>query len=56
MYGNESLPITVIAAHCNTNRPVYFNKAVVVCTFTNQRGPKALIAPPASAPQGGKPR
>lgn len=55
MYGNESLPITVIAAYCNTNRPVYFNKAGVVCTFTNQRGLKALIAPPASAPQGGKP-
>ncbi len=55
IYGNESLPITVIAAYCNTNRPVYFNKAGVVCTFTDKRGLKALIAQPASAPQGGKP-
>lgn len=55
IYGNESLPITVIAAYCDTNRPVYFNKAGVVCTFTDKRGLKALVAQPASAPQGGKP-
>lgn len=54
MYGNESLPITVIAAYCDTNDPVYFNKAGVVCTFTDKRGLKALLAQSASAPQPGK--
>lgn len=53
-YGNESLPITVIAAYCDTNDPVYFNKAGVVCTFTDKRGLKALLTPPASASQPGK--
>lgn len=54
LYGNESLPITVVAAYCDTNDPVYFNKAGVVCTFTDKRGLKALLAPPASAPQSSK--
>lgn len=55
IYGNESLPITVIAAYCDTNAPVYFNKAGVVCTFTDKRGLKALLAPAASAPGSSKP-
>jgi len=50
VYGNESLPVTIIAAYCDTNRPVLFNKAGVVCTFTDKRGLKALLAPQASAP------
>lgn len=36
-WGNEQLPLNVIAAYCNTNQPVFFNKAGVICTFTDER-------------------
>ena len=36
-WGNEQLPLIVIATYCDTNRPVQFNKAGVVCTFTDKR-------------------
>lgn len=36
-WGNEQLPLNVIAAYCNTNRPLEFNQAGVVCTFTDKR-------------------
>ena len=36
-WGNEQLPLNVIAVYCNTNDPVFFNKAGVICTFTDKR-------------------
>jgi hypothetical protein len=36
-WGNAQLPLNVIAAYCNTNHPIEFNHAGVVCTFTNKR-------------------
>ncbi len=36
-WGNAQLPLIVIATYCNTNRPVQFNEAGVVCTFTDKR-------------------
>ena len=36
-WGNEQLPLNVIAAYCDTNRPIQFNQAGVVCTFTDKR-------------------
>lgn len=36
-WGNDQLPLNVIAVYCNTNQPVFFNKSGVVCTFTNKR-------------------
>lgn len=36
-WGNEQLPLNVVAAYCNTNHAVHFNNAGVVCTFTDKR-------------------
>jgi len=36
-WGNEQLPLYVIAAMCDTNRPVQYNKSGVVCTYTSKR-------------------
>ena len=36
-WGNEQLPLGVIALYCNTNAQVLFNKSGVVCTFTDKR-------------------
>lgn len=36
-WGNSQLPLNVIGAYCNTNRPIEFNKAGVICTFTTAR-------------------
>ncbi len=36
-WGNEQLPLNVIATYCNTNDPIEFNQAGVVCTFTDKR-------------------
>ena len=36
-WGNEQLPLNVIATFCNTNQPVLFNKSGVICTFTDKR-------------------
>jgi hypothetical protein len=36
-WGNAQLPLNVIATYCNTNEPVQFNEAGVVCTFTDKR-------------------
>ncbi|MEE2003011.1 hypothetical protein QWY20_16250 [Alkalimonas sp. MEB108] len=32
-FGNEQLPISVIAAFCDIHQPIHFNKAGVVCIF-----------------------
>ncbi len=36
-WGNEQLPLNVIATYCNTNDPIEYNQAGVVCTFTDKR-------------------
>ena len=36
-WGNAQLPLNVIATYCNTDHPVQFNEAGVVCTFTDKR-------------------
>lgn len=36
-WGNSQLPLNVIAAYCNTNQRIEFNKAGVICTFTKMR-------------------
>ncbi len=47
-WGNAQLPLNVVATYCNTNRPVQFNEAGVVCTFTDKR--LWLLQQAASAP------
>jgi len=37
VWGSAQMPLNVIATYCNTNRPVQFNEAGVVCTFTDKR-------------------
>lgn len=32
-WGNEQLPTLVIALACDTNKPVFYNNAGVVCTY-----------------------
>lgn len=32
-WGNEQLPTTFIALACDTNKPIYFTKGGVVCTY-----------------------
>lgn len=36
-WGNEQLPMMITALACNTNKPVYFNKAGVVCTYYERK-------------------
>lgn len=36
-WGNERLPLNVIAAYCNTNHQIIMNNSGVICTFTNER-------------------
>ncbi len=51
-WGNEQLPLNVIATFCNTNQPVLFNKSGVICTFTDKRLWLLQPAPAASSPKG----
>lgn len=36
-WGNEQLPTMFIALACNTNNPIYYTKAGVVCTYTERK-------------------
>ena len=36
-FGNEQLPLLVVASYCDFNRPVVYNTGGVVCVFTTQR-------------------
>ena len=36
-WGNEKLPLNVIATYCDTNHQVIMNNSGVICTFTNER-------------------
>ena len=36
-WGNDQLPLNVIATYCDTNRPIEFNVSGVICTFTDKR-------------------
>lgn len=36
-WGNEKLPLNVIASYCDTNHQVIMNNSGVICTFTNER-------------------
>jgi hypothetical protein len=36
-WGNDQLPLDVVASFCNTNHQVIYNKSGVVCEFTNKR-------------------
>lgn len=36
-WGNEQLPLLVVATYCDTNHQVVMNNAGVVCAFTSKR-------------------
>ena len=40
VYGNEQLPLIVVAVACNLNHQVLMNNSGVVCTFTSKRAEK----------------
>jgi hypothetical protein len=36
-WGNEQLPLLVVASYCDTNHQVLMNNAGVICAFTSKR-------------------
>lgn len=36
-WGNAQLPLSVVAAYCDFNKPVMHTEAGVICTFTKKR-------------------